>query len=138
LVTSDAQFSSSYGISPPTSIESLAWQSGTPGAVAQVFADYSAFGALTPGGQSWPPADGDKFIFPPISQGSSPVNPAPPGGLAVHTPYYLVNTHSGTISTMIWSSGTLTVTTPPHGLSIGASMAMGINGNTSMPNGYLG
>ncbi len=141
LVTSDALFSSGYGIAPNTSIEYIGWQAGTPGSIAQVFADYSAFGGLTPGGQSWVPADGDKYIFPPISAGNSPVEPVPPGGLAVHTPYYLVNTHSGTISSSTsWSSGTLTlVTSSAHGLSNGAVVAMGINGNTSSAlGGYLG
>jgi len=107
LVTSDAMFSSLYGVAPPTSIIYLAWNSGTPGSVAQVFTDYSAYGSFTPGGQSWQPANGDKYIFPPY-YGGSPFT-LPPGGLVVSQPYYIVNTHAGPISGMSWASGTLTM-----------------------------
>jgi len=123
-------FSSLYGVAPPTSIIYLAWNSGTPGSVAQVFTDYSAYGSFTPGGQSWQPANGDKYIFPPY-YGGSPFT-LPPGGLVVSQPYYIVNTHAGPISGMSWASGTLTVTTPAHRIPVASTVVMGINGNTSV------
>jgi hypothetical protein len=135
LNSSDATYSTSWGLSPNTSISYLGWHSGTPGSIAVLFTDYSAYGPpYRPGGQSWNPANGDKFIFPPVTPGIQPATA--PGGLTVQTPYYTVNTHAGPISNTTWSSGTLTVTaTTAHGIPAG-TYAMGINGNTHIGSIY--
>jgi hypothetical protein len=132
--SSDATYVNGYGTSPQTSVVIASWRAGNPGSWAVTYADYSAYIGKN-GGESWNPVDGDKYLFNPVSPGIGII--PPPGGLEVHKPYYTVNTHAGPISNTAWASGTLTVTTvSPHGITIGDTVMMGINGNNSI-GGYL-
>lgn len=121
VIGSDAMYS--HAGPPPTNLYQIAWNPGTPGSFAEAY-------NTSAGVASWNPANGDKFIFSPYI----PVLAGQvPGGLLSAKPYYVVNMHKGDNCGMIWSAGTLTVTTcAAHGLAIGESYIIGIN-ETDVP-----
>ncbi len=106
-------------------LDYIYWLSGTPGSFSLRYYDYSA--GSGPGGNSWNPTNGDKFIFKPLAGLQAGVVP---GGLLFAQPYYTVNTHFGQIANSTWNSGILTVNTSgAHGITLGTTVSMGITGN---------
>jgi hypothetical protein len=116
------------GIATDVGAHPIEWLTGSPGTFALGVSDYSVYGGQTPGGQSWNPANGDKFNWVSFVGFN---NSKAPGGLQVHQAYYAVNMHAGTICGMSWSSGTETFQTcSAHGMS--GTRKVGISGNSAI------
>ncbi len=111
-------------------LNAIHWVSGTPGSFSITFYDYSS--GSGPGGQSWNPVSGDRFVFKSMHGNNFGIAP---GGLLFHQPYYTVNTHAGVISSISWNAGTLTANTASaHGITNGTTVSMGITGSGALGN----